>query len=101
MRSPVLLAGCMLLGSGFGAIFVSDFLLSHHHGYDHGFGEGERCNFAGTILGALAGLAVFITHRSAKTWRFSVCDVLLTTTLAATILSITIALLRWVDTYQR
>jgi hypothetical protein len=99
MGSPLRLAIYMLLGTGCGVVFGAEFLLSYYHGYDHGFGEGQRCVLAGSILGAMAGLGIFIAQCRAQAWRFSVSELLLVMTLAAATLGIAIPLLRWAASY--
>ena len=95
----ITLIAYMLIGAVIGVGFVSPMLLSYRFGYDHGFGEGQRCDLAAGVLGALAGLGWELTDRrlGQLKWRFSVRELLLATTMATAFLGIAVALLKWIN----
>lgn len=85
----------MMCGAFIGFTFLGFALLGWFHGYDHGFGEGQRCNFAGTMIGALTGLVVDRLWRRKQlgTWRYSTGDLFVLLTMSAVVF----ALLIWAD----
>lgn len=50
----------MMIGAFFGFACIGQLLVSSIYGYDHGFGEGERCAAAGALIGAFAGLGLHL-----------------------------------------
>jgi hypothetical protein len=56
IRLLFLMALCAVAG----ATCIAEFLVVQIYGYDHGFGEGERCAFGGAIIGAFIGLAIHV-----------------------------------------
>lgn len=87
----------MAIGAAFGLIFISDIILRRFHLYDHGFGEGERCQIAGTVIGALLGLGVeaYIRACQLRSWRFSVRNLFAMLTLVAIWIGVFAAVVRW------
>ena len=57
----------MLVGAALGFLFLTAGFVVQGYGYDHGFGETERCAIAATVSGALVGLLVEVMLRLWKT----------------------------------
>jgi hypothetical protein len=80
----------LLSGALIGFFIISPELLVSYNVYDHGFGESQRWDFIGTIIGTLGGLLAEVTAL-----RFTTKEMLLTTTLVAIIVATAVLLVQW------
>jgi hypothetical protein len=84
----------MFAGSFLGLAFIGDYLLSANYGYDHGYGEGARCNLAGAIIGCIVQAYVekFCRWRvypaKTPTMHYSLRELLIATALVAVALGV-------------
>ena len=87
----------MLFGAFVGYVFIGEMLVSRFYGYRHGFGDGEKCDLAGSVIGAMLGVGLELIVRLCRlrSTKFSISQLMILTALLAFVLGGVVPIVEW------